>query len=52
MLNFNSRLVFLEAWPGWRALYYYGACFGFLGLMFWRPRWSSSIGALESLLTL
>ena len=51
LLDFNIRLVFLEAWPGWRALYY-GVCLGFFGLMLWRPGWSSYIGAAESLLTL
>ncbi len=50
-LDFNIRLVFLEAWPGWRALYY-GGCLGLFGLMLWRPGWSSAIGAAESLLTL
>jgi len=51
LLNFNIRLIFLDAWPVWRGLYY-GACFGFFGLMLWRPSWSSAIGAAESLLTL
>ena len=51
LLDFNIRLIFLEAWPGWRAVYY-GVCLGFFGLMLWRPGWSSYIGALESLLVL
>jgi len=51
LLDFNIRLVFLDAWPAWRALYY-SACVGFFGLMLWRPGWSSYIGAAESLLTL
>ena len=51
LLDFNIRLIFLDAWPGWRALYY-GVCFGFFGLMLMRPSWSSTIGAAESLLTL
>jgi hypothetical protein len=51
VLDFNVRLIFLDAWPGWRGLYY-GVCFGFFGLMLWRPDWSSYIGAAESLLTL
>lgn len=51
LLDFNIRLMFLDPWPGWRGLYY-AACFGFFGLMLWRPGWSSTIGAAESLLTL
>ena len=51
LLNFNIRLIFLDDWPVWRGLYY-AACFGFFGLMLWRPSWSSHIGAGESLLTL
>ena len=31
-LDFNIRLVFLEAWPSWRALYY-GECLSLFGLM-------------------
>ncbi len=51
LLNFNIRLIFLDDWPVWRGLYY-AACFGFFGLMLWRPSWSRTIGAIESLLTL
>jgi hypothetical protein len=51
LLDFNIRLIFLEDWPGWRALYY-AVCLGLFGLMLWRPGWSSYIGAAESLLTL
>jgi hypothetical protein len=51
LLDFNIRLIFLDAWPAWRALYY-GVCLGLFGLMLWRPSWSSHIGAGESLLTL
>lgn len=51
LLDFNIRVTFLEAWPGWRALYY-GVCVGFFGLLLWRPGWASYIGAAESLLTL
>ena len=51
LLDFNIRLMFLDGWPGWRGLYY-GVCFGFFGLLLWRPGWSSHIGAAESLLTL
>jgi len=51
LLNFNIRLIFLNDWPVWRGLYY-GACFGFFGVMLMRPSWSSTIAAAESLLTL
>ena len=51
LLDFNLRLIFLDAWPAWRALYY-GVCLGLFGLMLWMPSWSSYIGAGESLLTL
>ena len=51
LLDFKIRLMFLHDWPGWRALYYC-ICFGFFGLMLWRPGWSRYIGAAESLLTL
>jgi len=51
LLDFNIRLMFLDAWPGWRALYY-AVCLGFFGLMLWRPMWSRYIGAAESLLAL
>jgi len=51
LLDFNIRLIFLDAWPGWRALYY-GVCFSLFGIMLWRPSWSNYIGAAESLLTL
>jgi hypothetical protein len=50
-LDFNIRLAFLEAWPGWRA-FYYGVCLSLFGIVLWRPGWSSTIGATESLLTL
>lgn len=51
LLDFNIRLMFLDAWPGWRGLYY-AVCLGFFGVMLWRPGWSAVIGAAESLLTL
>lgn len=51
LLDFNVRLIFLDDWPDWRALYY-GICFGFFGLMLWRPRWSRTVGAAESLFNL
>lgn len=50
VFDFNVRLVFLEQWPGWRALYYVFcfACF----LLIWRfPAWSNTIAAAESLIT-
>ena len=50
-LGINVRLSPLEAYPGWRALYYL-FCFGCLGLMVWRPNWSNWIATGESLLTL
>ncbi len=51
LLDFNIRLIFLDGWPGWRALYY-GVCLCLFGIMLWRPSWSSHIAAAESLLTL
>ena len=51
LLDFNIRLIFLDAWPAWRTLYY-GMCLCFFGVMLWRPSWSGAIGAAESLLTL
>ena len=51
LLDFNIRLSFLDAWPGWRALYYF-VCLCLFGIMLWRPLWSRYIGAAESLLTL
>lgn len=50
-LSINIRVAFLEDWPTWRA-FYYGFCFACLGLMLWRPAWSTWIGTFESLLTL
>ena len=50
-LNINVRLAFLDAWPGWRALYYLG-CFGCLGLIVWRPALTTWVTSVESLLTL
>ena len=51
LLDFNIRLIFLDAWPAWRT-FYYGMCLCFFGVMLWRPSWSSAIGAAESLVTL
>lgn len=50
-LDINVRLAFLEFAPLARALYY-GICFACLGLMVWRPRWTTLISAFESLVTL
>ncbi|MDA0679971.1 MAG: hypothetical protein O3A13_03550 [Proteobacteria bacterium] len=47
----NIRLASLDAFPGWRA-FYYGICFLCLGLMFWRPAWSTWVATSESLVTL
>jgi hypothetical protein len=50
-LNINIRLAALEQAPYWRGIYYL-FCFACLGLMLWRPAWSSWIASLESLITL
>ena len=47
----NIRLAFLDALPGWRALYY-GICFACLGLMIWRPALTLLVSTIESLATL
>jgi hypothetical protein len=49
--DFNVRLAFLEAWPGWRALYYL-FCFACLGLIVWRPGLTLVVATVESLITL
>ena len=49
--DLNVRLAFLEAWPGFRLLYY-GVLFGCMGLMLWRPEWTTLIGTVESLFCL
>lgn len=51
VFGLNVRLAFLEGWPLGRAAYY-GFCFLCLGLMIWRPAWTTLIGAFESLVTL
>lgn len=55
MLDFgfdiNVRVAFLDAWPLWR-IAYYGACFGLLAAIVWRPRWAELLGVVESLITL
>ena len=50
-LNINVRLAALDQSPGLRALYYL-FCFACLGLMVWRPAWTSLIASGESLITL
>jgi hypothetical protein len=50
-LNINIRLAALEQAPYWRGTYYL-FCFACLGLMYWRPAWSSWIASVESLITL
>jgi len=47
----NLRIASLDAWPGWRALYYL-LCFVCLGLTLWRPSLSLWVGTAESLMTL
>jgi len=47
----NLRIASLDAWPGWRALYYL-LCFVCLGLTLWRPGLSLWVGTAESLITL
>ncbi len=47
----NLRAAFLEYVPGLR-MGYYLVLFACLGLMLWRPQWSTIIGVVESLATL
>ena len=47
----NVRLAFLDSEPVGRAAYY-AICFICLGLMIWRPAWTTLISAFESLVTL
>lgn len=47
----NVRVAFLEALPVWRIVYY-GALFGLLAAMAWRPRWAETLSVVESLVTL
>lgn len=51
VLNVNVRLASLESYPTARASYYV-FCFACLGLMVWRPAWSTWIATGESLVTL
>ncbi len=50
-LGINVRIAFLDAWPAAR-LGYYAVCFACLGLVLWRPRWTTLVGTFESLVTL
>lgn len=50
-LGLNLRLAALDAYPGWRAIYYV-FCFACLGLMLWRPALSALVTTIESLITL
>ena len=47
----NVRVAALESFPELRAGYYL-VIFGCLGLMIWRPAWSTAVGVVESLATL
>lgn len=51
LLDFNIRLAFLDAWPGWRALYY-ALCLGLFVLMLRWPAWVGYLATGETLLTL
>ena len=50
-MGVNVRVAFLEPWPAWRILYYL-FCFGCLGLILWRPVWTTLVTTFESLITL
>jgi len=47
----NVRVAFLESLPPARAAYY-AICFVCLGLMIWRPAWTTLVATFESLVTL
>lgn len=47
----NVRVAFLDSLPTAR-IAYYGICFACLGLMIWRPAWTTLIGTFESLVTM
>lgn len=51
VLGINVRIAFLEPLPMAR-LGYYAVCFACLGLIWWRPAWTTLIGTFESLVTL
>lgn len=50
-MGVNVRVAFLESLPLAR-MAYYGICLTCLGLMIWRPAWTTLIGTFESLVTL
>jgi hypothetical protein len=50
-LGLNLRIAALDGFPGLKAGYYL-VIFACLGLMLWRPAWSTAIGVIESLATL
>ena len=50
-LGINIRIAFLDAMPAAR-IGYYGVCFACLGLILFRPAWTTLIGTFESLVTL
>jgi hypothetical protein len=47
----NLRVAGLQSFPGLRAGYYL-VLFACLGLVIWRPAWSTAVGVVESLATL
>ena len=47
----NVRVAFLDTLPTAR-MAYYGICLVCLGLMIWRPAWTTLIGTFESLVTM
>ena len=47
----NVRVAFLDAWPGWRAVYYL-FCFACLGIIAWRPALTTLVTTVESVITL
>ena len=50
-LGINIRIAFLDAMPAAR-IGYYGVCFACLGLILFKPAWTTLIGTFESLVTL
>lgn len=50
-LGVNVRAAFLDNAPGLRLLFY-GVLFGCFALVLWQPRWSNTVGLVESVVTL
>ena len=50
-IGVNVRVAALQGFPGLRAGYYL-VIFACLGLVMWRPAWSTAVGVVESLATL